>query len=147
MSETYVLIRIIAESSTTIRRIRRYLNENTRPESEQRIAKEDDINFARLENLESPSDMEAKGNRLHAWFEFIEEDDLWEICKVIQGIDGFVTGYAMFADDEEYRVYYQCQEGKLQVIYRIEDDPELDDKLWELAWDVEAMDLIVERLG
>jgi hypothetical protein len=147
MSETFVLMRLFADSPKTVRRIRRYLNENTRPGSVEKIPKEDNVDFGALELLESPFDMKGKGNRLDAWFEFIDEDQLWDICQVIQGVNGFVTGYAMFADDEEYRIYYKCQGKKMLTIYRIEDDPELDEKLWELQWDVEAMDLIIEQRG
>jgi hypothetical protein len=147
MSETYALMRVITDSTKTVRRIRRYLDEDARPESAEKIAKEDTIDFEDLELLEAPIEMKGKGNRLDAWFEFIDEDQLWDICQVIQGVNGFVTGYAMFADDEEYRVYYKCQGKKMVPIYRIEDDPELDEKLWELEWDVEAMDLIIEQRG
>jgi hypothetical protein len=147
MSETFVLIRLFADSPKTVRRMRRYLNENTRPSSEEKIPNEDSIDFRALELLESPFDMKGKGNRLDAWFEFIDEDQMWDICKVILGVNGFVHGYAMFADDEEYRVFYQCKNGTQQQIYCIGNDPELDEKLWDLNWDIEAMELVIEKYG
>jgi hypothetical protein len=147
MSETFVLIRLFADSPQAIRRIRRYLNENTRPTSEDKIPKEDSIDFGSLELLEAPFEMKGKGNRLDAMFEFIDEDQMLDICRVIQGVNGYITGYAMFADDEEYRVYYKCLNGTQQMIYRIEDNPELDEELWELGWDIEAMDLVIKEYG
>ena len=146
MSESHAFIRINTNTTETADRVSKYLAGNTRPDMEFEIPDEDNIDFGELEFLEIPEEVDVGGTQITAWFEFIEEHDIQKLLKVIQGVNGFESVYALYGY-EDYRVCYKFQDDRLKPIYTIEDDSKIDKQLWGMNWGREALDWLIEHRG
>jgi hypothetical protein len=148
MSETYAILTFITERPETLERIRVYLNEDTRPDFEDEVPISEAVLFKVMEFADTPQEIvQSNDHQLYSWYEFIEEDDIATIFKAFDELDHSIRRYGFFADDEEYKVYFKYADGKLTRIYTIEDDEDVDDKLWEMEWNEKALDWIIEHKG
>jgi hypothetical protein len=146
MSDSHAFIRINTNTTETADRVSKYLAGHTRPDMEFEIPDEDNIDFDELEFLEIPEEVDVAGTQITAWFEFIEEHDIQKLLKVIQGVNGFESAYALYGY-EDYRVCYKFQDDRLKPIYTIEDDSKIDKQLWKMNWGAKALDWLIEHRG
>ena len=147
MSETYTLLRIVSENKDLAQRIHFYLDSNTRPDFEEEVPQNELAFFKKIESLDSPGEIVWQNNRcFDAHFENIEESDIEEIASAISLFEQSKI-YFFFMDDEEYKIYKQLINGEYKILYIIENDETIDEKLWDLDWDHRAMDYIISQFG
>jgi hypothetical protein len=146
MSDSHAFIRINTRSIETAERVSKYLAGHTRPDMEFEIPDNDDIDFDELEFLEIPAEIELVSTQLTARFEFIEEHDIQKLLKVIQGVNGFESAYALYGY-EDYRICFKFQDDSLKPIYTIEDDSKIDKQLWDMNWGRGALGWLIEHRG
>ena len=148
MSETHAILAFITEKPELLERIKVYLNEDTRPAFEDEAPAIEAELFKAMEFAESPEAIEsAAGDRLFAWYEFIEEEGILDIFKALDHLDSAIERYAFFADDEEYKAYFRYSEDRLKGIYCIDEDEAIDERLWDMDWDENALAWIIENKG
>lgn len=145
MSETHAILSFKEKDKESIKRIRLYLDETTRPSFEEEIPESEHTIFKAIEFAESPVEIQQQGNQLTAWFEFIDEDDILNMFNAFECLPGIGERYAFLADDEEYKTYLRYENGELKTVYTIEDDEVIDEKLWSLDWDEKALDWIIKN--
>ena len=148
MSETHAILAFITKKPELLDRLKVYLNEDTRPAFEDEAPKEEAELFKAMEFAESPETIESSAtDRLYARYEFIEEEGILDIFKAFDHLDPSIERYAFFADDEEFKAYFRYSEGRLKGIYCIDKDEAIDERLWEMDWDENALAWIIENKG
>jgi hypothetical protein len=146
MSETFALIRVVANDKETAERVALYLDDTTRPDFEEKVPLSEKTLFHAMEYAADPEEvLNRKGNIVEAWYSFIE---LSELEVTIAGLDSLpiLKRYIFYANDEEYREYFQYKDNKLVSMYCAGEDEQFDNKLWEVEWSETAMDLVIEKV-
>ena len=146
MSETFALIRVVARDKEAAERVLFYLGGSTRPNFEEEVPESEKRLFQAMEHVADPEEIhKRKGHIVEAWYSLIE---LSELEEIVVGLDCLQLSnrYIFYANDEEYREYFEYKDNKLVSIYCAGEDEELDDKLWEVEWDERAMDLVIKKV-
>jgi hypothetical protein len=146
MSETSAIFRFRASSVETSKRILLYLNGDTRPDFDDEVPESEKSLFEVMEFAAIPLRLkQGDDHTVFAWFEFIQLEEVNTILKSFDAIPGIENRHAYFADDEEFRAYFEFSDNRLKLLYEIEQENDIDEILWSMDWDESALDWIIQK--
>jgi len=146
MSETNAILRFKTSTEKATDRILFYLDEDTRPDFADEVPANESALCEAMEFADTPIQIEKTSETIiYAWFEFIELDEIEKMLLVFDCIEGILGRHVYFADDEEYRAYFEYRNNMLKPIYTIEDDTKIDQKLWEMDWNEKSLEWVIDR--
>lgn len=141
MMENHSRIRFICSSQDALKRLRCYLDSDTRPCFEEDVPESELQVFATMEFAPSPIQVISDDLVIDSLFENTEFEELDSMIIALSRWTDHC--YLFFADDEEYKAYFELNEGQLVGIYSLGEDDTLDEQLYDLDWDQRAMDKIL----
>ncbi len=146
MSETNAILRFKTSTEKATDRILFYLGEDTRPGFAEEVSASEVALFEAMEFADTPIQIDRPSETLiYVWYEFIELEEIEKMLKAFDCIEGVLVRYVYFADDEEYRAYFEYRNNTLNSIYTIEDDVDTDKKLWQMDWDETALEWVIGK--
>ncbi|GLQ32396.1 hypothetical protein [Litoribrevibacter albus] len=143
--ETHALIRFDCSSSETLKRVHYYLDSDTRPCFEEDVPVSELPVFETMEFAPSPIKIINDGLVIDSLFENAEFEELNSMIKALSRWTDHC--YLFFADDEEYKAYFELKEGQLVGIYSLGEDDILDEHLHDLDWGQRALDKVLESMS
>ena len=146
MSETNAILRFKTASVEASKRILLFLDGDTRPDFDDEVAESEKSLFEAMEFAAIPLQLEqADDHTIYAWLELIQLEEAESILRAFGAIAGIEACHAYFADDEEFRAYFEFSDNRLKLLYEIEQDTDIDKKLWEMNWDEFALEWVIQQ--